>query len=683
MNQKVFTSEVSSTQLWNRALVYRLLVWFLVVLALGLMASCGQNPIDDKPQSELLLAVEKLETKFECGREEQHKVITKGFLDMFDVVVDPSTTTTLPDSNLDTWFNSVILGTNNYQGQQTLAGYDGQFVNQFFGETFSGLPSNITKAFFITGVRGIGEIQNNDGLTIGEVGTNNTLGSPIVDLTNSTVWITDTLSSNGEIVAAIEINQTSAAFTPLGSSQKLDVVVQDDTSVDFTRLHVCYKKKERFDLSIEKSLEGDTLTIGSQSTYNIQVTNSGPSAANSTANSPIIITDTLPVGISWDDNSPPNWSCTLQSSNPDVVECIYTGPPIPPNGPNNFVTLSLTVEVTADADDIAKNCAQVSAAGDTVDSNNESCIKNPVSTPSRSDLSIRKRLEGETLTVGSHANYIIDVINNGPDPDNGPIIVTDTLPTGVDFVSASSGWSCPPPYTPVVVCEYNGPYPINPGDIITLVLEVDVTNEVQGNIVKNCATVDSPSNFNPQNDEACTKNPVEFCLDISTGSIDSNTPLNIGDLDYDWIITLSPPNANVASETFVTEYAPNLTWKASHSPHSEWIMPYDPTNPPDIANWHTWVLVPDLYIYQRTFSIPSGFSTCTLDVARHASDNGSKLKLDGTVISDLPANGANSFQVGTSTSATFSPSGTHTLIAEVTNNETITGLLVEAKVTCY
>ncbi len=481
MNHKVFTSEVSSTQLWNGALVYRLLVWFLVVLFLGLMAGCGQTPIEDKPpKSELLLAVQKLETKFECGREEQHEVITKGLLDMFSVAVDPSTTTTLPDSNLDTWFNSVILGTNNYQGQQTLAGYDGQFVNQFFGDTFSGLPSNITKAFFITGVRGIGEIQNNDGLTIGKVGTpllNDTIGGPINNL--GSPWNTSTLTNN-ELLIAIAINPssvTSGVLDSLNTHHELDVVVQDDTSVDFTRLHVCYEKKGRFDLSIEKSLEGNTLTIGSQSTYNIQVTNNGPSAANTT----ITVTDTLPLGISWDGNSPPNWNCTLQNSNPDVVECIYTGPPIPPNGPNNFVTLSLTVEVTADVGKVARNCAQVSATGDTVDSNNESCIKNPVQFVL--DISTGSLNDTTALAVGDFDNEW-RITSSPPINSNayvGDSIVTlsrgtsSTMPLGVIWAashSAHSRWIMPydlvnpPNFNPLPGNSHVFSWVTDPGDYV-------------------------------------------------------------------------------------------------------------------------------------------------------------------------------------------------------------------------
>lgn len=555
MNQKGFIFKDGFTFLPSRTLVQGLIVWCLMVFGLGLIVSCSQdtNNIPDEVNSsglskavkELSKVVKDWEKEFKCDKGVQHQVITKGFLDMFGPAIDPVTT---PSSSLITWFNS--LG---YGGLPTLAGYDGQSVNQYFGDTFLNLPNNITKAFFITGVRGIGEIQNNDGLTIGRVGTptpNDTSGGPIANLPSP--WITSTLTNN-ELVAAIELS--SGFMNSL--NQELDVVVQDDTSVDFTRLHICYKKKQkRFDLSIKKLLEGDYLTIGNQATYNIQVTNHGPSAA--TTNDDIIVTDTLPAGVVWDTVNPLGWSCD-NTPNPQIVMCTYIGPSAIP--PNTSVTLSLTVGVTEKVGEVARNCAKVSANGDIVDENNESCIKDPV-------------------------------------------------------------------------------------------------------------------------------RPDEFCLDISTGSIDSNTPLSIGDLDQDWKITstqlnFQPPNI-YTGPSIVTEFG---SWFAPHAAHSEWIMPYDPENPPDLADYNSWVNKGGLYVYQRDFSIPPGFSSCTLNVTRHASDNGSYLELDSGAISpSLPNNSILAFTVGQSLSHNFATSvlgSSHTLKAHVTNqSNSITGLLVEAKVIC-
>lgn len=48
-----------------------------------------------------------------------------------------------------------------------------------------------------------------------------------------------------------------------------------------------------------------------------------------------------------------------------------------------------------------------------------------------------------TMARGSNVTYTLNVSNNGPVAETGPITVTDTLPTGLTFVSATgTGWSC-------------------------------------------------------------------------------------------------------------------------------------------------------------------------------------------------------------------------------------------------
>lgn len=58
------------------------------------------------------------------------------------------------------------------------------------------------------------------------------------------------------------------------------------------------------------------------------------------------------------------------------------------------------------------------------------------------DLSITKSHTGD-FTAGSNGTYTLQVHNNGPEATSGTTTVTDTLPTGLDFVSATgTGWSC-------------------------------------------------------------------------------------------------------------------------------------------------------------------------------------------------------------------------------------------------
>lgn len=59
-----------------------------------------------------------------------------------------------------------------------------------------------------------------------------------------------------------------------------------------------------------------------------------------------------------------------------------------------------------------------------------------------SDLSITKTATS-SFNVGSNATYQLSVNNAGPNVEPGNIVVTDTLPAGLTYVSAvGSGWSC-------------------------------------------------------------------------------------------------------------------------------------------------------------------------------------------------------------------------------------------------
>jgi fimbrial isopeptide formation D2 family protein/uncharacterized repeat protein (TIGR01451 family) len=57
------------------------------------------------------------------------------------------------------------------------------------------------------------------------------------------------------------------------------------------------------------------------------------------------------------------------------------------------------------------------------------------------DLAIVKTPSGST-TPGSSWTFTMRVSNLGPSDADGPIVVTDTLPAGLTFVSAGSGWTC-------------------------------------------------------------------------------------------------------------------------------------------------------------------------------------------------------------------------------------------------
>ncbi|HEX4965795.1 MAG TPA: DUF11 domain-containing protein [Thermoanaerobaculia bacterium] len=101
------------------------------------------------------------------------------------------------------------------------------------------------------------------------------------------------------------------------------------------------------------------------------------------------------------------------------------------------------------------------------------------------DLSLTKTASAPTVTGGSNVDYTLTVTNNGPNRANG-VTVTDTLPAGVTFVSATgTGWTCGEA-AGVVTCTL--PF-LDPGTAPTITIRV-TTPQADASLV-NSATVSS------------------------------------------------------------------------------------------------------------------------------------------------------------------------------------------------
>jgi uncharacterized repeat protein (TIGR01451 family) len=76
--------------------------------------------------------------------------------------------------------------------------------------------------------------------------------------------------------------------------------------------------------------------------------------------------------------------------------------------------------------------------------------------PAFADLAMTKTATSG-LAVGQNATYNLSVKNNGPQTATGPVTVSDTLPTGLSYVSAlGTGWTCGAALG-VVTCTNPGP----------------------------------------------------------------------------------------------------------------------------------------------------------------------------------------------------------------------------------
>jgi uncharacterized repeat protein (TIGR01451 family) len=180
------------------------------------------------------------------------------------------------------------------------------------------------------------------------------------------------------------------------------------------------------------------------------------------------------------------------------------------------------------------------------------------------DLSITKTHSGN-FVAGTQRQYTITVANSnaaGVEREDNTITVTDTLPTGLQYVSATgTGWTCGASGQ-VVTCTRPGPLNIG-ATAPAITLGVNVLETAAANF-NNTATVSTPSfDLNTANNSASDATVVSFPnLSTSTKTV---ADLNGGEVapgdTLRYTITLNESGAQNATGVTVTDHVPsNVTW---------------------------------------------------------------------------------------------------------------------------
>ncbi len=186
---------------------------------------------------------------------------------------------------------------------------------------------------------------------------------------------------------------------------------------------------------------------------------------------------------------------------------------------------------------------------------------------SGADVSITKSDDPDPVGVGEDLTYTIVVTNNGPDATNGDVIVTDTLPAGVDFISVdTTQGSCT--FTPPDSIECNLGI-LDPGQVVTITVVVRPTDDVAGEIIRNCAQAvvggDDPNDPNPENNESCADTTVRGVADLSVTKSDDPDPVFAGN-DLTYTITVTNNGPNDATNVTLTDTLPTGVTFVSASP---------------------------------------------------------------------------------------------------------------------
>ncbi|OYU81499.1 MAG: hypothetical protein CFE23_03265, partial [Flavobacterium sp. BFFFF1] len=173
------------------------------------------------------------------------------------------------------------------------------------------------------------------------------------------------------------------------------------------------------DLAVTKGVNNATPNVGSNVLFTITATNNGTGAATG-----VTVTDLLPSGYSLVSASP-----SIGSYNPGTG--IWTIGNMT-NGQSRTLTITATVLGTGSYG----NTATIS--GNELDqvTGNNTAISTPVPAP-RTDISVTKGVNNATPNVGTNVTFTITAAN-APGLSNATgLAITDLLPTGYTFVSAT------------------------------------------------------------------------------------------------------------------------------------------------------------------------------------------------------------------------------------------------------
>ena len=214
------------------------------------------------------------------------------------------------------------------------------------------------------------------------------------------------------------VNTATITSTPIAETDPSD---NADTDTDTVIL--------QGDLGLTKSDGVPAVTAGTSTTYTITATNGGPSQIPAG----VVLADTIPPGTVGSESEP---DCSIAAG---TFTCT-TSAPLAVGGP---VSYQLTLAVAPGyASPTLVNTVSVasSPAVDTNPANDSASDTDTVDTSA--DLAITKTDLADPVLAGDDVTYAITVTNLGPS-DAAGVVVTDTLPGSVTFVSATpSQGSC-------------------------------------------------------------------------------------------------------------------------------------------------------------------------------------------------------------------------------------------------
>ncbi|WP_343585876.1 gliding motility-associated C-terminal domain-containing protein [Flavobacterium sp.] len=358
-----------------------------------------------------------------------------------------------------------------------------------------------------------------------------------------TLQIVAKVNPSGDYLNKAEI--TAASLPDPDSTPNNGVTIEDDYA-EATTVPI----PTSADLSLTKTVSNATPPVGSQVTFSIQVTNSGPQEANG-----VTVTDLLPSGYTY-----VSYSATTGSYNPATGLWTVGNMPI-----SDSYTLQITAIVNASGN--YTNSAEITASSQPdpdstpnngVTTEDDYAEATTVPVPTSADLSLTKTVDNTAPLVGSQVTFSLQVSNAGPQAADG-VAVTDLLPSGYTYTSYSA-----------TAGSYNSATGVwTVGNVaigVTHTLQITAVVNTAGNYTNTSEITASnqPDSDSTPNNGVTTEDdyaevsttPVTQSSDLSiTKTVNNTTPLAGSPVTFAVVVTNNGPQDNTGVQ--ITDLLPS------------------------------------------------------------------------------------------------------------------------------
>jgi uncharacterized repeat protein (TIGR01451 family) len=370
--------------------------------------------------------------------------------------------------------------------------------------------------------------------------------------TTATVTVTGTLDPSTTLSSL----SNTATVNPASGTTDTETSNNEATDTDVVTPSV--------DLAVVKTAGNATVIPGSNITYTITVSNSGPSTATAAR-----ITDAVPsplTNVVWTcaaSAAPAGSSCSAASGSA-AANTIDLPVTIAPGG-SVTLTVVATVPANTPASTVTNNVTITPAVGtnDTSTGNNNASVNTNVQ--ASVDLQVTKTNNVSSLTAGSPTTYTIVVTNAGPSTVTNATI-SDSLPSALTnaswtCVAAGPGASCG---APSGVGSISSTATLGVGATATYLVNATVSATATGSIA-NTASASTPSGIldpTPGNNSATDTDQVLASGNLSIVKTLTSAVVPGQNVTYSIVASNAGPSAVVGatvSDTLPTSLT-NATW---------------------------------------------------------------------------------------------------------------------------